>query len=179
MRHAPTLNGTTLTLRPPVPSDADVRLVLGRSPEILRRLGADSKDGPPLTRNKVVAWLDGIAASPTAWVVAYKGRFLGDIRLRDVDLSDRRARLGIAFYDPTLLGQGLGRTAIRLLFPHAFHEPQLHRLSLRVLADNVRAIGCYKACGFVEEGRERESALVEGRWADDLIMGCLAHEAVV
>lgn len=178
MRQAPTLSGTNLTLRPPVASDVDQRLALGRSPEILRGLGADSKEVPPLTRSEVVAWLDGIAASPTAWVVAYKGRFLGEIRLRDVDLTDRRARLGIALYDPTLLGQGLGRAAIKLLFPHAFRELQLHRLSLRVLADNMRAIACYKACGFVEEGRERESALVGTSWADDLIMGCLAREAV-
>ena len=178
MRQAPTLNGTTLTLRPPVPSDIDERLALGRSPEVLRGLGADSKDAPPLTRDEVVAWLDRIAASPTAWVVANDGRFLGDIRLRDVDLADRRARLGIALYDPTHLGKGLGRAAIRLLFQHAFNELQLHRLSLRVLADNRRAIACYKACGFVEEGRERESARVGTVWADDLIMGCLAHEVI-
>jgi RimJ/RimL family protein N-acetyltransferase len=178
MRHAPTLSGAHLTLRPPVPSDLDERLALGRSPEILRGFGAVSTDAPPLTRDEVVKWLDGLAASPTAWVIACKGRFLGEIRLRDVDLTDRRARLGIALYDPTLLGQGLGRAAIRLLFPYAFQKLQLHRLSLRVLADNLRAIACYKACGFVEEGRERESALVGGGWEDDLIMGCLAHEAV-
>ena len=178
MRQAPTLSGGNLVLRPPVPSDVDARLGLGRSPEILRGLGVDSADASPLTRSEVVAWLDKIATSPTAWVVAFNGRFLGEIRLRDVDQTDRRARLGIAFYDPTVLGQGLGRTAIRLLFPHAFQDLQLHRLSLRVLADNARAIACYKACGFVEEGRERESALVGGGWVDDLIMGCLAHEAV-
>jgi RimJ/RimL family protein N-acetyltransferase len=40
----------------------------------------------------------------------------------------------------------------------------------------VRPKSC-KACGFVEEGRERESALVGKSWVDDLIMGCLAHEA--
>ncbi len=109
MRHAPTLSGAHLTLRPPVPSDLDERLALGRSPEILRGFGAVSTDAPPLTRDEVVKWLDGLAASPTAWVIACKGRFLGEIRLRDVDLTDRRARLGIALYDPTLLGQGLGR----------------------------------------------------------------------
>jgi [ribosomal protein S5]-alanine N-acetyltransferase len=177
MPQAPTLSGTALMLRPPVPSDIDERLALGRSPEILHGFGVESKDLPALTRVEVVAWLDDIAASSTAWVVAREGRFLGEIRLRDVDLNDRRARLGIAFYDPTLLGQGLGRAAIRILFTYAFQELQLHRLSLRVLADNLRAVACYRACGFVEEGCERESALVGNLWVDDLIMGCLAHEA--
>lgn len=178
MLKAPTLSGSTLTLRPPVMSDVDERLALGRSPEILRGLGVVSNNLPPLTRAEVIAWFDVIAASPTAWVVAQDGRFLGEIRLRDVDLNDRRARLGIAFYDPTLLGRGLGRTAIRLLFSHAFQELRLHRLSLRVLAENQRATACYRACGFIEEGRERESALVGDRWVDDLIMGCLAREAI-
>jgi len=178
MRQAPTLYGTSLVLRPPVPSDIDARLALGRSPEILRGLGSVSDDVPALTRLEVVAWLDSIAASPTAWVVAREDRFLGEIRLRDVDLTDRRARLGIAFYDPTLLGQGLGRSAIRILFQHAFQELQLHRLSLRVIADNARAVACYKACGFIEEGRERESALMDKCWVDDLIMGCLDREAI-
>jgi len=52
----------------------------------------------------------------------------------------------------------------------------LHRVSLRVLAYNVRAIRCYSACGFVEEGREREAAFVGGEWHDDVMMGLLAHE---
>lgn len=177
MPQAPILSDSKLILRPPVPSDIDDRLALGRSPEILRGLGVVTTDLPKLTRSDVVQWLDGIAASPTAWVVTYNARFLGEIRLRDVDLTDRRARLGIAIYDPALLGQGLGRAAIRILFRHAFQDLQLHRLSLRVLADNVRAVACYKACGFVEEGRERESAFVGDCWVDDLIMGCLAHEA--
>ena len=49
-------------------------------------------------------------------------------------------------------------------------------MDLRVLAYNERAIRCYLSCGFVEEGRERESALVDGERYDDLIMGVLAHE---
>ena len=41
---------------------------------------------------------------------------------------------------------------------------------------NDRAIAAYRACGFVEEGRERESCWVEGRWHDDVIMGVLDRE---
>ena len=59
---------------------------------------------------------------------------------------------------------------------HAFDDLGLRRVDLRVLAYNERAIRCYLSCGFVEEGRERESALVDGERYDDLIMGVLAHE---
>jgi RimJ/RimL family protein N-acetyltransferase len=56
---------------------------------------------------------------------------------------------------------------------YAFTELALHRVSARVLADNARAIRCYEKCGFAIEGRERQAALVEGEWHDDLIMGIL------
>jgi RimJ/RimL family protein N-acetyltransferase len=43
----------------------------------------------------------------------------------------------------------------------------LHRVSLRVVAYNVRAIRCYSACGFVGEGSEREAAYIGGNWRHD------------
>lgn len=55
---------------------------------------------------------------------------------------------------------------------------KLHRVDLRVLSYNRRAIACYRRCGFVEEGVERESAYVSGAWYDDLMMSVLEHEYV-
>ena len=49
-------------------------------------------------------------------------------------------------------------------------------MDLRVLAINERAIACYRRCGFVEEGREREAARIGDEWHDDIIMGILAHD---
>ena len=37
-------------------------------------------------------------------------------------------------------------------------------------------IRCYEKCGFVREGVERESAWVDGAWADDVLMAILEHE---
>jgi RimJ/RimL family protein N-acetyltransferase len=52
----------------------------------------------------------------------------------------------------------------------------LHRISARVLDYNTRAIRAYETCGFVVEGRERESAHVDGKWHDDVMMGLLDSE---
>lgn len=71
---------------------------------------------------------------------------------------------------------GLGRETVRLILAHAFGALGLHRVSLRVVAYNTRAIRCYLACGFVEEGREREAALVGGERHDDIMMGILSRE---
>ncbi len=52
----------------------------------------------------------------------------------------------------------------------------LHRVDLSVLAYNTRAIACYRACGFIEEGRERQAALVDGTWHDFVVMGILEYD---
>ena len=48
---------------------------------------------------------------------------------------------------------------------HAFGKLGMHRVDLKVLADNARAIAAYRACGFVE-----------GSWHDDVVMGVLDRE---
>ena len=88
----------------------------------------------------------------------------------------RKARLAIGLYAPQFLGRGLGAESLRLVLRHAFGTLGMHRVDLRVLDFNDRAIAAYRACGFVEEGRERESCWVEGRWHDDVIMGVLDRE---
>jgi hypothetical protein len=47
---------------------------------------------------------------------------------------------------------------------------------LRVLAFNRCAISCYRTCGFVEEGRKRDSALIGGEWRSDVLMSILEQE---
>ena len=49
-------------------------------------------------------------------------------------------------------------------------------MSLEVLADNEPAVRCYRASGFVEEGRLRDDAWVDGRFADVLRMAVLATD---
>ena len=149
---------------------------MGRDPDIMRMLGADLASLPHLTEAAVARWLAGLSTHPHAWVVEHDGRLLGEARLDGVDLHDARARLAVGFYDPARLGKGLGRETVRLLLAHAFGLLGLHRVGLRVVSYNMRAIRCYRACGFVEEGREREAALVGGERHDDIMMGALAHE---
>lgn len=65
---------------------------------------------------------------------------------------------------------------MRLALAYGFDGLGLHRIDLRVLAFNERAIRCYRKCGFVVEERLREPALVDSERHDDLIMGLLASE---
>jgi ribosomal-protein-alanine N-acetyltransferase len=53
---------------------------------------------------------------------------------------------------------------------------KLHRIDLRVLSFNVRAVRCYEKSGFVREGIEREGAWISGQWESDVPMSILEHE---
>lgn len=53
---------------------------------------------------------------------------------------------------------------------------RVHRVELGVLASNGRAISCYLACGFRQEGVRREAGLLPDGWKDLLLMGLLQTE---
>jgi [ribosomal protein S5]-alanine N-acetyltransferase len=73
-------------------------------------------------------------------------------------------------------GRGGGREATRLVLAYAFGTLQLHRVEVRVLDFNTRAIRMYERCGFSREGVEREGALIGRRWENDVRLSILAHE---
>jgi RimJ/RimL family protein N-acetyltransferase len=59
---------------------------------------------------------------------------------------------------------------------HAFDDLALHRASLGVLEENVRAIRSYEALGFKREGIRKESLLLNSGWVDTVMMGLLSPE---
>jgi RimJ/RimL family protein N-acetyltransferase len=138
--------------------------------------GVSHADHKPMTMDAAEGWALGLSRDPNAWVIEVSGRMIGEIKLHSINIQDSRASMAIAIYDPLQLGKGYGSEAIRLLLHHTFTQLHLHRVGIRVLAYNERAIRAYRKCGFVVEGRERETAFVDGAWYDDLMMGLLSHE---
>jgi len=163
-------------LRPASPDDAEARFALGTDADIVRMFGVSFADAKPMTREAAERWAQGLAGNPHAWVIEVEGRLVGEIKLHSVNAQDQRASMAIAIYDRNMLGMGVGTAAIQLLLRHAFCELKLHRIGIRVLAYNDRAIRSYAKCGFIVEGRERETAFVDGEWHDDLMMGLLSTE---
>jgi RimJ/RimL family protein N-acetyltransferase len=170
------IEGARVRLRPALPGDADARFALGTDADIVRMFGVSLADAKPLTKEAAEQWAQGHARNPHAWIIEVERRLVGEINLHSINDRDRRASMAIAIYDGTLLGMGLGTEAIHLLLRYAFSELKLHRISIRVLAYNERAIRAYAKCGFIVEGQERETAFVDGKWHDDLMMGLLSTE---
>jgi [ribosomal protein S5]-alanine N-acetyltransferase len=172
----PTLHGERVVLRPPKPDDKQDRLAFGHHPEAARMYGDDFRNIAPMTPAEADAWYDWLLAQDFGWVMETGGRCIGEARLHHVSWQDRRARYAIGIFDPEMWGRGIGTETTRLVLRFAFEELGLHRVDLRVLEYNTRAIRSYEKCGFVREGIERESALVAGEWHSDVMMGILEQE---
>jgi RimJ/RimL family protein N-acetyltransferase len=175
----PELRSGRLCLRTPRDADAAAHLALGRDADIARMYGLDRAEAAaPLQEAETLAlaWLERLRMAPFAWIIEHDGRPIGEIRLHPLEAKDQTARIAIGMFDPRGLGQGLGTEAMRLVLTYGFDTLGLHRIELRVLVFNARAIACYQKCGFVVEGRLRQSALIDGERHDDLIMGLLAPE---
>jgi RimJ/RimL family protein N-acetyltransferase len=138
--------------------------------------GAAVPESTEISREAAERWYRDVVGDPLAWIIETDGVCAGVVRLHSVVERDKRARLAIGLLHPDLLGRGTGTIAIRILLRHAFDTLQLHRVDLRVLSFNVRALRCYEKCGFVREGVERESAFFDGAWVDDVVMSILEHE---
>jgi RimJ/RimL family protein N-acetyltransferase len=109
------------------------------------------------------------------WAVEHDGQCIGSAGLR-VDPDQHSATYNVGLFVAALRGQGLGRELTRLVLAWAFDVLGLHRVQLEVLAFNARAIRCYLACGFRQEGVRRESELYPDGWKDLILMGLLESE---
>jgi RimJ/RimL family protein N-acetyltransferase len=138
--------------------------------------GGDGDDLPAQNIERSRDWFEWFKDHPFAKIIEADGGPVGHVRLHSLNAQDRKARLAIGLFAEADLGQGLGRRAVRLTLDHAFENMSLHRVDLRALSYNQRAIRCYLACGFVHEGTERDAALVGGEWHDDWIMSILETE---
>lgn len=172
----PALGGRWVTLRRAEGRDKQDRLAAGNDAETVRMFGGDYRTLPPFTDEDAERWYQSQLREPYAWVAEVDGRCIGGARLHSVNTTDRRARFAAGIFDAAMQGQGTGTEMTRLVLRFVFEALGLHRVELRVLDYNERAIAVYEKCGFVREGVERESALVAGEWQSDVVMSILEQE---
>jgi RimJ/RimL family protein N-acetyltransferase len=98
------------------------------------------------------------------------------VQLTDIDPVHRSAELTIRIGDESERGAGHGTEALKQTIDFAWRDLNLHRVWLRVFADNTRAIRAYKKAGFVEEGVMRDAAHIDGRYVDMALLGIIRAE---
>lgn len=175
MNEAPLIKGNKVLLRQPIEKDLVDFLSVEVNEELVRMYGGDTRNISPKTIERAKQFIDAIKSNKLEWCVEYGGRLVGQARLT-VNETDNRARYAVGLFDPSVWGLGLGTEITQLVLQYAFEALKLHRVDLRVLQYNKRAIKCYEKCGFIQEGVEREGALIEGKYETDVFMSILDRE---
>jgi diamine N-acetyltransferase len=133
----------------------------------------------PVTEAMEADWVEAVLKdqSRTRVVLAIEdksdGALVGFIYLNNIDWFTRNAEFGILIGERSRHGKGLAREALSLVADYAFETLNLHKLYLRVVAFNTRALRLYRAFGFVDEGVQRQQAYLRGRYYDVVLMGLI------
>ena len=101
---------------------------------------------------------------------------IGSVYLRDIDTNNLKAEYGIFIGEEAYLGKGIGTEVAKLMLQYAFDKLGLHKVILRVFAENNRAINSYRNAGFIEEGCFQDDVKIEGKYYDIIYMAKLREE---
>jgi RimJ/RimL family protein N-acetyltransferase len=176
------LESERLWFRAPEAADAEFFTAALHDPEVRRTLNIGRY---PFNLAGEKAWLERHSEPPafdnlTDVVLAFglkdESQALGSTGLHRISMLHRRAEWGLFIGRPEHWGKGLGREIAAVMLEYAFNTLNLHRVYLRVDADNERGIRSYRAAGFTEEGRLRSHEYRDGAYHDMLMMGILKDE---
>ncbi|NLB91483.1 MAG: GNAT family N-acetyltransferase [Clostridiales bacterium] len=101
------------------------------------------------------------------------GKDIGSVFLRDIDPIHQKAEFGIFVGDPAARGKGFGTMAAKGIIQFGFEKLQLHKIFLRVFAENPAAIASYQKAGFIIEGHMVDDVCIDGEFKDMIFMGIL------
>lgn len=101
---------------------------------------------------------------------------VGSVYIRDIDRNHNKAEYGIFIGEESARGRGIGSQAATLMIRYCFKQLKLHRLFLRVFADNAQAIRSYEKAGFVKEAYLKDDVKINEEYRDIVLMGILNPE---
>ncbi len=107
------------------------------------------------------------------------GKAVGSVYLRDIDETHHKAEYGIFIGEEAALSKGYGTEAAQLMLQYAFETLHLHKVMLRVLAENKRAQKSYEKAGFRKEAYLKDDVFLNGRFCDVILMACICDDSSV
>lgn len=133
---------------------------------------------PPFSLRQEEKWFEDMLQDDRlrSFSIEFEGQHIGGAGLNGIDGRNRNAEIGLFIGMPELWDQGLGRDVMATLLDFGFEQLNLHRIYLRVFAENVRGVHLYEGIGFRHEGRWRQGEYRHGRYHDILWMSILRHE---
>lgn len=101
---------------------------------------------------------------------------VGSVYLRDIDETHHKAEYGIFIGEEEALSKGYGTEAAQLMLQYAFETLHLHKVMLRVLAENTQAQKSYEKAGFQQEAYLKDEVFLNGRFCDVILMACICDD---
>ncbi|MCR4618683.1 MAG: GNAT family N-acetyltransferase [Lachnospiraceae bacterium] len=91
-------------------------------------------------------------------------RAIGNVYLLNIDNINKKAEYGVMIGDESIRGKGLGTKIAKLMLKYAFDGLGLHRVYLRALEGNDRAVKSYMNAGFKKEGFLVDDVCIDGEF---------------
>lgn len=101
---------------------------------------------------------------------------VGSVFLRDIDYENRKAEYGIFIGEDSARGKGIGTAAAERIIQYGFEELKLHKIFLRVLAENIGAIKSYEKAGFKQEAYLVDEVNINDEFKDIVLMAVINSE---
>ena len=92
------------------------------------------------------------------------GEHIGNITLDNIDMSNRKAEVGIFLWSHH--GRGYATEAVNLLASYAFTSLNLNKLYAGAVVQNHASVALFRKCGFEEEGILKMEFLKDGDYYD-------------
>ena len=105
-------------------------------------------------------------------IINEKNVLVGFITYKESNYYSKVYSIGITI-GSKYWGKKYGQDSIKTLLKYLFEELNAIKVELEVIKYNLRAINCYKKCGFVEEDIRRDKVNIDGEYVDTIIMGIL------
>lgn len=172
------LKGTDIYLRPMEESDTDL-IVKWRNTDFVRGNFIYQKE---FTKQGHLNWIETMVNTGRViqYIICTKDDVpVGSVYLRDIDYEHGKAEYGIFIGEKEALSKGYGTQAAELMIEYAFQVLGLHKLMLRVLAQNQRARRSYEKAGFVQEGYLKEDVCLKNGYHDVILMACFGRQKEV
>lgn len=170
------IEGEKMYLRLMTPEDTDL-IVKWRNTDNVRRYFIYQEE---FTEEGHLNWIKTMIDTGKAiqFIIVEKqsDKPIGSVYFRDISKQHQRAEYGIFIGEQDIIGKGYGTEAACLAVKYGFYILHLHKIMLRVFADNERAIRSYEKAGFVREGYLKDEVCIKGQYRDIVLMGMINNE---
>ncbi|MFB2538021.1 MULTISPECIES: GNAT family N-acetyltransferase [unclassified Acinetobacter] len=156
-----------LIIRATESQDANALAELYREPEIYRQTLQLPMQSYGIWQQR----MQNIPSNVYSFVAESDGKMIGNVALT-VETRPRCNHIAefVIAVSTSAQGKGVGSTLLKHILDLADNWLNLHRVQLKVYADNQKAIDFYEKHGFIKEGLFKDFAFGDGKYLDTFMM---------